>query len=159
MLGAQEFFSKLICDTAAMPVRSARAVGVAGAALVAASLIGGAVSVAAGVNTWSTAWTSQATLAAPWPMLLVQSCATVAAVQSQRWPATIGSALLGLSAALSGISGFFDGQLARPDLGVGYVVAQVGYVVVAFLTVACSVARLWALRQPRGVKQFNSRRT
>jgi phosphatidylserine synthase len=48
---------------------SARAVGAAGVVLIAASLIGGAVSVVAGVNTWSTAWTSQATLAAPWPML------------------------------------------------------------------------------------------
>jgi hypothetical protein len=128
-----------------MPVKSARAVGVAGAALVAANLVGGAVSVVAGVNAWSTAWTSQATLAAPWPMLLVQSCATVAAVQSQRWPAIIGSALLGLSAALSGISGFFDGQLARPDLGAGYVTAQVGYVVVAWLAVACAVNRLRAI--------------
>jgi hypothetical protein len=133
--------------TAAMPVKSALAVGAAGAALVAASLVGGAVSVAAGVNAWSTAWTSQATLAAPWPMLLVQSCATVAAVQPQRWPAIIGSTLLGLSAALSGISGFFDGQLARPDLGPGFVTAQVGYVVVAWLTVACAVNRLWTMRR------------
>ena len=37
---------------------------------------GGAVSVAAGVNEWSTAWTDEATLAAPWPMLLVQAGAT-----------------------------------------------------------------------------------
>jgi hypothetical protein len=136
-----------------MPVKSAQAVGVAGAALVAASLVGGAVSVVAGVNSWSSAWTSQATLAAPWPMLLVQSCATVAAAQSQRRPASIGSALLGLSAALSGISGFFDGQLARPDLGAGYVTAQVGYVVVAGLAVICAVNRLWAIRRlpvPRG---------
>ena len=70
-----------------MAVHSARAVGAAGAALVAASLVGGAVSVAAGTNTWATAWTSQATLAAPWPMLLVQAGATVAAVQSRRRPA------------------------------------------------------------------------
>ena len=133
--------------TAAMQGKSARAVGIAGAALVAASLVGGAVSVLAGVNAWSTAWTSQATLAAPWPMLVVQSGATVAAVQSQRWPAIIGSALLGLSAALSGISGFFDGQLARPDLGAGYVAAQVGYVVVAGLAVTCAVGRLWAIRR------------
>lgn len=118
---------------------SARAVGAAGAALVAASLIGGAVSVAAGVNAWSTAWTGQATLAAPWPMLLIRACATVAAVQSRRWPATVGSAVLGLSAALSGISGFFDGQLARSDLGGAYVMAQVGYVVVAGLAVAAAV--------------------
>ena len=130
-----------------MPVSSAEAVGVAGGALVAASLVGGAVSVVAGVNSWSTAWTSQATLAAPWPMLLVQSCATVAAVRSQPRPARIGSGLLLVSAALSGVSGFFDGQLARPDLGAGYVTAQVGYVVVAWLAVACAANRLWAVRE------------
>jgi hypothetical protein len=130
-----------------MRVNSARAVGVAGAALVAASLVGGAVSVAAGVNTWSTAWSSQATLAAPWPMLLVQAGATVAAAWPRRRPAVLGSTLLGVSAAVGGISGFFDGQLARPDLGTGYVVAQVGYVVVAWATVAAAVYRLWAIRR------------
>ena len=130
-----------------MPVDSARAVAGAGAALVAASLVGGAVSVASGVNTWATAWSSQATLAAPWPMLLIQSGATVAAAQSKRWPAIIGSAVLGLSAAVSGISGFFDGQLARPGLGAGYVAAQVGYVVMAWLAVGCAAMRLWALRR------------
>ena len=121
--------------------------GVSGAALVAASLAGGAVSVAGGVNTWSTAWTSQATLAAPWPMLLAQAGATVAAAQPRHWPALIGSTVLGVSAAVSGISGFFDGQLARPDLGAGYVVAQVGYVVVAWATVAAAGYRLWTVRR------------
>jgi hypothetical protein len=130
-----------------MRVNSAHAVGVTGAALVTASLAGGAASVAAGMNTWATAWTSQATLAAPWPMLLVQAGATVAAAQPRRRPALIGSTLLGVSAAVSGISGFFDGQLARPDLGAGYVVAQVGYVVVAWTTVAAAAYRLWAVRR------------
>lgn len=124
--------------------------GVAGAALVAASLVGGAVSVAAGVNEWSTAWTDEATLAAPWPMLLVQAGATAAAVQGRPWPAKIGSTVLILSAALSGVSGFFDGQLARPDLGAGYVVAQVGYVVVAGVAVAVGIGRLSATRRLGG---------
>jgi hypothetical protein len=131
-----------------MPVRSARAVGVAGAALVAASLVGGAVSVRAGVNTWSNAWSSEATLAAPWPMVLVQACATVAAVSPRRRPAIVGAALLGLTAAVSGISGFFDGQLGRSDLGTAYVVAQVGYVIVAWCAVAAAAIRLVTLRRP-----------
>jgi hypothetical protein len=134
-----------------MPVNSARTVGIAGAALVTASLVGGAVSVAVGVNTWSTAWSSQATLAAPWPMLLLQAGATVAASWPRRRPASIGSALLGLAGAVSGISGFFDGQLARPDLGAGYVAAQVGYVVVAWLAVAAAGYRIWAVRRGRRV--------
>ena len=129
-----------------MAVSSARTVAVAGAGLVAASLVGGAVSVAAGVNDWASAWTSRATLAAPWPMLLVQSGATILAAQARHRPATIGSVLLGLTAAVSGVSGFFDGQLARPDLGAGFVAAQVGYVVVAWAAVVCAVLRLRALR-------------
>jgi hypothetical protein len=132
-----------------MSVRSARVVGVAGAALVAASLVGGAVSVRTGVNTWSNAWSSAATLAAPWPMVLVQTAATVAAVSPRRRPAMVGAALLGLTAAVSGISGFFDGQLGRSDLGPEYVAAQVGYVVVAWCAVAGAVIRLVALRRFR----------
>ena len=82
-------------------------------------------------------------------MILVQSCGTVAAVSPKRWPAVLGSAVLGLSAAVSGISGFFDGQLGRADLGAGYVAAQVGYVVVAWLAVAAAGYRLLrALRRP-----------
>ena len=80
-------------------------------------------------------------------MLLIQSGATVVAAQPHRRAAMVGSAVLGLSAAVSGISGFFDGQFARPDLGVGYVIAQVGYVVVAWLTVGCAASRLWVLRR------------
>ena len=49
----------------------ARLVGVAGAALIASSLVGGAASVLAGENTWANAWSAEATLAAPWPMLLL----------------------------------------------------------------------------------------
>jgi hypothetical protein len=87
----------------------ARAVAIAGCVLVGASLVGGAVSVLAGTNSWGTAWTAQATLAAPWPMLLLQAAATVAAIQLRRAVALVGAVTLGLTAALAGISGFFDG--------------------------------------------------
>ena len=130
-----------------MPINSARAVGVAGAALVAASLVGGAVSVRAGVNTWSTAWSSEATLAAPWPMVLLQTAATAAAVSSRRRPAVVGASLLGLSAAVSGISGFFDGQLGRLTWVRHTWSAQVGYVVVAWCAVAAAAIRLVSLRR------------
>ena len=123
-----------------------RAVGVAGAALVASSLLGGAASVLAGTNTWANAWTAEATLAAPWPMLLVQTAATVAAISRRRWVARAGSAVLGLTAAVAGISGFFDGQLGRADLSTWYVAAQVGYVVVAWGTVVVAGLRLRKLR-------------
>ena len=73
----------------------------------------------------------------------------MAAVQSRRWLATFGSAILGLIAALSGISGFFDGQLARSDLDGVYVMAQVSYIVVAGLAVAAAVGRIWVIQRGR----------
>ena len=127
----------------------ARLVGVAGAALIASSLVGGAASVLAGENTWANAWSAEATLAAPWPMLLLQTAATVAAIRPQRVAAIVGSSLLGLSAAVAGISGFFDGQLGRADLSRVYVAAQIGYVVVAWLAVAAAGVRLRQLLRSR----------
>lgn len=124
----------------------ARTVGVAGAALVASSVVGGVLSVLAGTNTWADAWSSKATLAAPWPMLLVQAASAVAAAQTRRRIARSGSALLALTAGVAGISGFFDGQLARPDLSGWYVGAQVAYVAVAWVTVVIAGLRCWRLR-------------
>ena len=124
----------------------APAVGIAGAALVGSSLLGGVASVLAGTNTWANAWTAEATLAAPWPMLIVQTAATVAATSRRRLVAIAGSAVLGLTAAVAGVSGFFDGQLGRADLSTWYVVAQVGYVVLAWGTVVVAGMRLWKLR-------------
>ena len=124
----------------------AGAIGVAGVVLVGGSVLGGAASVLAGTNTWANAWTAEATLAAPWPMLLVQAAATAAAISRRRRVAIAGSAVLGLTAAVAGISGFFDGQLGRADLGTWYVVAQVSYVVVAWATAVVAGLRLWKLR-------------
>jgi hypothetical protein len=131
-----------------MTLRSCRLVVAGGSALVAASLVGGAVSVAAGVNTWSTAWTGAATLAAPGPMLAVQALSTAAAAHRRVGVATAGSAVLGLAALLSGISGFFDGQLGRSDLGAGFVAAQVTYVAVAFTVAGLATYRFWDARRP-----------
>ena len=126
---------------------SARPVGAAGGALIGASLLGGVVSVLTGVNTWANAWTAEATLAAPWPMLVLQAAATVAAVQRRRGVAMVGSGLLAATAVVSGISGFFDGQLGREDLGTGHVVGQVVFVTVAWATAIVAVVRLWRLRR------------
>lgn len=123
--------------------------GVAGAALVGSSLVGGVLSVLAGTNTWADAWTAEATLAAPWPMLLVQTAATLAAISPRRAMSLGGTALLGLTAAVAGISGFFDGQLGRSDLSTWYVAAQFGYVVVAWATVVVAGMHLRTLRHRR----------
>jgi hypothetical protein len=53
----------------------------------------------------------------------------------------VGSVVLGLSAGVAGISGFFDGQLGRPDLGRGYIAVQLLYVAVAWVTALVAGAR------------------
>ena len=124
-----------------------RATGAAGAALIGSSLLGGAASVLSGTNTWANAWTADATLAAPWPMLVVQTAATWAAIQRRRAVALAGSALLGVTAAVAGTSGFFDGQLGRADLSAGMVAGQICYLVVAWSTVLIAGLRVWGLRR------------
>jgi hypothetical protein len=127
---------------------SARATGVAGAALICGSLVGGVASVMAGTNIWANAWTADATLAAPWPMLVVQTAATCAAIQRRHSVARVGSVLLGVTAAVAGVSGFFDGQLGRADLSTWQVAAQVCYVIVAWGTAVVAGVRVWKLRSP-----------
>ena len=124
----------------------APAIGVAGAVLIGSSLLGGAASVLAGTNTWANAWTAEATLAAPWPMLLAQAAATCGAMSRRRPVARAGSVLLGVTAAVAGISGFFDGQLGRPDLSTWQAAGQICYVVVALGTAMVAGVRLWKLR-------------
>jgi len=139
-------------DTAVMTIDAdptARAAGVAGVALIGGSLVGGVISVLTGVNTWADAWTAEATLAAPWPMLLVQAAATVAAVQRRRIVAMVGSGLLVATAVVSGISGFFDGQLGLEDLGAWHVVGQIVFVTVAWATAIVATVRLWRLSRRR----------
>jgi hypothetical protein len=127
----------------------ASAIGVAGAVLIGSSLLGGVASVLAGANTWANAWTAEATLAAPWPMVLVQTAATCAAIQRRRSVAQAGSVVLGLAASVAGISGFFDGQLGRADLSTWHVAGQVSYVVVACATAVIAGARVLRLRRTR----------
>ncbi len=69
---AGSFRSRSARNTAAMVVKNdAQPVRSGSPALrwSAASLLGGVASVMAGTNTWANAWTADATLAAPWPML------------------------------------------------------------------------------------------
>ena len=81
-------------------------------------------------------------------MLLFQTAATCAA-ERRRSVAVAGSVVLGVTAAVAGISGFFDGQLARSDLGTWHVAGQICYVVVAWATVVVAGLRVWKLRPPK----------
>ncbi|MGY1723319.1 hypothetical protein [Blastococcus sp. SYSU DS0533] len=130
---------------------AARRLGVGAGLLLAWSAVGGIVSVQLGANTWSDAWGANATLAAPWPMVIVQLVAAHLAVLTVgRW-AVAGSAVLLVGAFLSAISGFFDGQFARADLSAPYVVLQAALITTAAAVVVLSAFRLRELlhRAPR----------
>lgn len=104
-------------------------------ALLALDVVGGLVSIAAGLHTVASAWGSTATLAAPVPMMVAQALLALAA---RRWPDRRGAVAAGLLAAASvvnGVSGFFDGQFAKPGLAAPLVGFQV-VLVIATLGVA-----------------------
>ena len=104
-------------------------------------LVGGALAVHADVNTWAEAWSGDALLAAPWPMILVQVVLTGLAVRDTGRVAVVAGGLLSVACLVSAISGFFDGGLANDELTGGLVVFQV-----FLLAVTATVGVLAALR-------------
>ena len=97
--------------------------------LVVTDLIGGALAVSQGANTWSEAWSGRALLAAPVPMVVGQVGLTALSVRGRRRWAAIPAGLLTAACTVSVASGFFDGGLGndklRPAL-VGYQVLLLG---------------------------------
>ncbi len=134
-------------------LEDARATGAAGrlvtgmVLLVAADIAGGAVAVRVGANTMGEAWSSRAVLAAPWPMILAQVGSTWGAVRRRNRSAQVSAGLLGVACAVSGISGFFDGQLAREDLPAAVVAGQWVLITVTAAVGALAFARLVELRR------------
>ena len=95
------------------------------AGLVVTDVVGGLVDVAAGRSTLRTAWSSRATLCAPWPMVAFQAVLTVVAIRYEGSPLRLAPDLLALGCGVSIASGFFDGQLRRRDLSSAEVRFQV----------------------------------
>lgn len=92
-----------------------RAVPIGVGALLALDLAGGVLAVRSGINRPRDAWGSRAVLAAPWPMMAAQGALAVASRGTGR-RSTVAAALLALACLVSGVSGFFDGQLGRRGL-------------------------------------------
>lgn len=86
------------------------------AGLVLTDVAGGLFDVAAGRSRPNDAWSSRATLCAPWPMIAFQASSTLVATRWRGVPSRIAAGLLALGCGVSIASGFFDGQLARRDL-------------------------------------------
>ncbi len=120
---------------------SARRLVLAMGVLVVVDLVGGLLAVGSDANTWSEAWSGDALLAAPWPMILAQVVLTWLATRGVGLLAVVAAALLALACLVSAISGFFDGGLGNDRLSDGLVAYQV-----FLLAVTGAVGVLAALR-------------
>jgi hypothetical protein len=120
---------------------SSRRLVLAMGVLVVVDLVGGLLAVGSDVNTWGEAWSGDALLAAPWPMILVQLVLTWQATRNDGVLAVVAASLLALACLVSAISGFFDGGLANDELDAGLVAYQV-----FLLAVTATVGVLAALR-------------
>ncbi len=118
-----------------------RALLAAMALLLVTDLAGGLLAVASDVNTWGEAWSGDALLAAPLPMIALQVLLTWLAVRRPGRAATVAAALLATACLVSAVSGFFDGGLGNDELSGGLVVFQV-----LLLAVTATVGVLAALR-------------
>jgi hypothetical protein len=116
--------------------------------LVLIDVVGGGWAVASGLNTLGGAFSGDARMAAPWPMIAFRLVAALAATRARRQWAIVAAVLLALACIVSAVSGFFDGALAAPGMSR----AQVGFQIVlvawtAFVGVL-AIARVRALVRP-----------
>jgi hypothetical protein len=118
------------------------------AALVVTDLVGGILSVASDVNTWSQAWGSSALLAAPAPMIAVQVLLTVLAVRSAGRIALVAAGLLALACFVSVISGFFDGGIGNDALTPALSAYQVFLLAVTAVVGVLAATRVAGLARP-----------
>jgi hypothetical protein len=119
------------------------------AALIGLDLVGGALAIAAGVNTPTQAWSAEATLAAPVPMMVAQVVLAGCAARYGDRRGAVAAGLLAVACLVSAASGFFDGQLGRADLPVELRAAQLCLVAATVAVGALATARLVRLlRRP-----------
>jgi len=121
------------------------------ATLVVVDLAGGLLAVAADVNTWGEAWSGDALLAAPWPMILVQLVLTWLATRRDGTPAVVAAGLLAVACLVSAISGFFDGGLGNDELSGGLVAFQVFLLLVTATVGVLAARRAVTARRPEAL--------
>ena len=114
--------------------------------------MGGGLAVATGRNTLAEAWSGSAVLAAPLPMMAAQVGLARAADGWDDRRGTVAAGLLCAACMVSGVSGFFDGQLGRRDLPRPLIAFQ-GVLVGATLVVGALALRRveWATRPGAGM--------
>lgn len=124
--------------------------------VLATDLVGGLLDVRAGRTSLASAWSSSATLCAPWPMIAFQVAAYLAIRRSRGRLGRVAAVLLALACLVSVLSGFFDGQLGRADLSTGERAFQVWLLAV---TGVLGLAAASAGREVRGTAPQNPKRS
>jgi energy-converting hydrogenase Eha subunit A len=89
------------------------------AVLVVLDLAGGLIAIATDLNDAGEAWSFEAGLAVPSPIILLQLALTAVAVVGRRRLAIAAALLLTATCAVSVLSGLFDGDLFAEELGPG----------------------------------------
>ena len=113
--------------------------------LVVIDAIGGAWAVASGLNTLGDAFSGDARMAAPWPMIVFQLVMAAAAMRARRGVAIAAAALLAIACLVSAVSGFFDGALAAPGMSRPQVGFQIVLIAWTAFVGALAIARVRAL--------------
>ena len=95
------------------------------AVLVVLDLVGGLIAIATDLSDVGEAWSTDARLAVPWPIILPQLALTAVAVLGRRRFAIAAALLLAATCAVSVLSGLFDGDLFAEGLGPGQKAFQI----------------------------------
>jgi peptidoglycan/LPS O-acetylase OafA/YrhL len=93
---------------------SGRRLLLAAVALIVADLIGGLLSISAGLNTWADAWV-EPSMNTPWYMMAAQLVLALLAAGDAR-SSRVAAILLAVVCAISVLFGLFDGDLTSDDL-------------------------------------------
>lgn len=130
--------------------RSPRLLVAAFAALVVLDLVGGLIAIATDVNDVGGAWSFDAGLAVPWPIILLQLALMAVAVIGRHRLAIAAALLLTATCAVSVLSGLFDGDLFASGLGPGQMAFGIVLVTGMALVGLLAALRTRELRRMRG---------
>ena len=129
--------------------RISRLLVAAVAVLVVLDLAGGLIAIATDLNDVGEAWSFEAGLAVPWPIILFQLALTAVAVIGRRRFAIAAALLLTATCAVSVMSGLFDGDLFAEGLGPGekaFQIVLISWMALVGLLAALRTAELLRMR-------------
>jgi hypothetical protein len=120
------------------------------AVLVVVDVAGGVIAIATDLNDVGDAWSTDAGLAIPWPIILLQLALTAVAVRDRRRFTIAAALLLTATCTVSVLSGLFDGDLFAEGLGPGEKAFQIVLVSWMALVGVLAALRTTEVRRLRG---------